>query len=104
METKILGMDKKTAAGVTWLIQTVLGLGWILSIIALVTAKDELNLEEKRDYVSVVVVAALCMVLGWTFIIPVVGFVFSLIACIKAFKGEQWQIPGVYQLASLFVK
>ena len=102
-EKKILGMEKKVAFGLIWLLQAIFGIGWIVAIIVLVAEKT-IDIEEKREMVSVIVLAALSAILSLTFIVPLVACIFAIIACVKAFQGGSWKVPAAYQIAAAIIK
>ena len=116
-EKKYLGMEKNVC----------FGLSWVLFPFAIVTlaVEKELTVEEKRNLVSSIVVAAIGTIIsaiastissicriaeiydfGWTVgILGIIPFVFWLIGLIKNFKGEHdWQCPLAYNIACGFVK
>ena len=105
-EKKFLGgnLNKKITFGLTWLLQVLFGFGWILALVVFFVDKDKLDVEEKREMMSVAMLAALSFVLSFTVICPIVLWVFALIACIKAFTGKSFKAPGAYHLAKLFIK
>ncbi len=115
-EKKYLGMPKNVC----------FGLSWVLFPFAIVTlaVEKELTVEEKKNLVSSLIVAALYIIIGivsgiisgicvaagiynfsWIisllFICP---FVLWLIGLIKNFKGDEWKCPVVYDIACKFVK
>ena len=108
-EKKFLGgnLSKKITFGLTWLLQVLFDFGWILALVVFFVDKDKLDVEEKREMMSVVMLAALSFVCGLTIIgavASIVFWVFALIACIKAFTGKSFKAPGAYHLAKLFIK
>jgi ABC-type Fe3+ transport system permease subunit len=106
MEKKYLGgrLDRKVTFGLIWLLQALLGWGWILAFVIFIMDKDNLDTEDMRELVSCVASTAICSVLGMTIIVPLYFTVCSTIACIMAFIGKKFDIPGSYHLAKLLVK
>ena len=96
--------------GLSWLLQAVLGCGWIAAIVLLIVDKEVLELEDKRELVSIIVSAAITVVLHVLFILIITEianfalFVCVVIACVKAFMGKSFQIPGVYHIAKAIIK
>lgn len=114
---KYLGMEKNVC----------FGLSWVLFPFAIVTlaVEKELTLEEKRNLVSSIVVAACATIISiitsiigailgaagvydfsWVFgLLGIVPLVLWIIGLIKNFKGEnEWQCPLAYSIACIFVK
>ena len=91
----------------------VMGLAWLVpafGIVAFILDYQTLDLEEKRAFVSIFVtcvVAYICAALT-VLIIPAIialaACVFAIIATIKAFMGEDYKVPGVYNIASMIIK
>ena len=106
MEKKYLSgnLTRNIAFGLTWLLYALTSFGWIAAIVLLLIDKDVLDIEDKRELVSVIIVAALACVLAITFIVPFAAWVCSIIACIQAFMGKSFQIPGVYHIAKAIIK
>ena len=63
-----------------------------------------LDLEEKRELVSVLVAWAVGMLLGVTVIVPIVVLVFAVIAAVNAFQGKSFKVPGAYHIAAAIIK
>lgn len=101
-EKKFFNLEKKITFSLIWLLQ-VLGFGWIVALVVLIADKT-LDVEEKRELVSVIVLAALSAILYVTIIVPFVAFVFAIIACVKAFQGGSWKVPAAYQIAAAIIK
>ena len=90
--------------GLSWLLQAVFYIGWIPAVIVLILDKEVLDTEDKRELVSIIVCAVAGAVLSITCVVPLYVFVCTIIACIKAFMGKSFQIPGVYQIAKAIIK
>ena len=90
-------LDKKVAFGLSWLLP-------IIALIELILDKDVLDLEEKREIVSVLVCAVACAVLSFTIVLPLVIAVFAIIAAIKNFMGKTFRVPGAYHIAAAIIK
>lgn len=105
MEKKLLGgnMDKKLVMGLSWLIP-VFFLGPIFGLVAFIMDFKVLDVEEKREFVSIFVCAVVAMVLGFTFIVPIAVAVFAIIAAVNAFQGKSFKVPGAYHLAAAIIK
>ena len=100
METKKLlngSLDKNVVMGLSWLI-------WIFGLVSLILDFKVLDLEEKRELVSVLVAWAVGMLLGVTVIVPIVVFVFAVIAAVNAFQGKSFKVPGAYHIAAAIIK
>ena len=103
MENKKLlngSLDKNVAMGLSW----IPFIGWIFALIVFIVDFKTLDVEEKRTLVSVFVCTLVGGILGITFIVPVVVAIFSIIACIKAFMGQTFNVPGAYHLAAAIIK
>ena len=90
--------------GLSWLLQAVLGCGWIAAIVLLIVDKEVLDTEDKRELVSIIVCQVAAVVLSITCVVPLYVGVCAIIACIKAFMGKTFQIPGVYHIAKAIIK
>ena len=95
--------NRKTMFSLIWLGE-ILGWGWIVALVLFLTGKADLDLEDKREVVSCFVCAIVNALLGWTIVLPLYVFVCEIIACVKAFKGDTFQIPGAYQIAKAIIK
>ena len=91
----------------------VMGLAWlfpVFGIVAFALDYPTLDLEEKRAFVSIFVtcvVAYICAALTALIIpaiIAIIVAVLSIIATIKAFMGETYNIPVVYGIACKIIK
>ena len=102
MEKKLLNgsMDKKIVMGLSW----IPCIGWMFGLVAFILDLKTLDVEEKREFVSIFVCAAVSIVLGITIIVPVVVSVFMIIAAINAFMGKTFKVPGAYHLAAAIIK
>ena len=97
-------LTRNIAFGLCWLPM----IGWIVALFVFIVDKAVLTHEEKQELVAVWVANALIVVIN---LIPVIGTiaaiviaVFALIACIKAFMGKTFEIPGVSHIAKAILK
>ena len=97
-------LTKKVTFGLIWLLQAITGLGWILALVVFLMDKDTLDLEEKRELVACFVCAIAGAVLSFTFLVPIYITVCAVIACVKAFTGSTFNIPGAYHIAKAIIK
>lgn len=99
MEKKYLAgkLDKNIAFGLSWLIP-------IFGIIEFIIDKDVLDLEEKRDLVSMFVLFIADIVLSFTVIVPLVALVLAIIKIIMSFMGKEFKVPGAYHIAAAIIK
>ena len=99
MEKKLLkgALDKKIVVGLGWLIP-------VVALVSLIIDFKELDVEEKRTFVSVLVACVIAGVLGITIIVPAAVFVCAVIAAINAFMGKTFKVPGAYQIAAAIIK
>lgn len=99
MEKKLLNgsLDKKIVMGISYLIP-------IFALVAFIVDFKTLDLDEKREFVSIFIAVVVAMVLGVTFIVPVAVAVCAIIAAINAFMGKSFKIPGAYHLAAAIIK
>ena len=91
-------LARNIAFGLCWL------LGWIPAVIVWILDKEVLDTEDKRELVSIIVCQVAAVVLSWTCIAPIYVGVCAIIACVKAFMGKSFQIPGVYHIAKAIIK
>ena len=93
-------VERKVAFGIIWLAQA-LSFGWILALVSFFWDNNTADLEDKRELISCVACALISL-------IPFVGgiyvFVCSIIACVKAFQGSTFQVPGAYHIAKAIIK
>ena len=106
MDKKYLkgNLARNMAFGLSWLLQILLGWGWIAAIVMLIIDKDVLDVEDKRELVSIIIGMAASILLGLTIIVPLYVGVCQIIACVQAFMGKSFQIPGVYHIAKAIIK
>ena len=103
METKKLlngSVDKNVVMGLSWLFG-------IFALVAFIVDFKTLDLEEKREFVSILVCWAVTIVLVCTValsFLSLVVFVFAIIAAINAFQGKSFKVPGAYHLAAAIIK
>ena len=98
MDKKYLkgNLSRNITFGLCWLF------GWIPAVIVWILDKEVLDVEDKRELASMIICAA--GVLALTFIVPMYIGVCQIIACIMAFMGKSFQIPGVYHIAKAIIK
>jgi uncharacterized Tic20 family protein len=106
MEKKFLGgkVEKNLFFTLSYALTCITGIGAILAIVSLIMDKAQLEVEEKRELVSMIVTLVLVWLFVWTAIVPVAAVVLTLIAAFKAHKGETFTIPGAYHIAKLIIK
>ena len=102
MEKKLLNgnMDKNVAMGLSW----IPFIGWMFGLVVFILDLKTLDVEEKREFVSIFVCTAVAMLLGFTVIVPIAVTVIEVIALINAFQGKTFQVPGAYHLAAAIIK
>lgn len=91
-------LARNIAFGLCWL------LGWIPAVIVWILDKEVLDTEDKRELVSIIVCQVAAVVLSITCVVPLYVGVCAIIACVKAFMGKSFQIPGVYHIAKAIIK
>lgn len=99
MEKKYFGgnMEKNVAYGLCWLPF----IGWIISLVMFIMDKDTLDLDEKRELVSIFI----CAILGYIPVLGTVILVVTIIKCIMAFLSKpSFQVPGAYHIAAAIIK
>ena len=91
----------------------VMGLSWLVvpfAIVAFILDFQTLDLEEKRAFVTIFVVDALAMicsalsVLILPAILALVLGILAIIAMIKAFMGQTFNVPVAYAIACKIIK
>ena len=99
MEKKLLAgnLNKNIVMGLSWLV-------WLFGLIAFIIDFKTLDVEEKREFVSIFVCAVVASVLSITVIVPLVVVVFAIIAAINAFMGKSFKVPGAYHIAAAIIK
>lgn len=103
MEKKYFGgnMEKNIAYGLCWLPF----IGWIISLVMFIMDKDTLDLEEKRELVSIFVCSVAAVVLSFTGIVPVAISIVCLVNAILGFVGKgTFKVPGAYHIAAAIIK
>lgn len=93
-------LDKNVAFGLSWLI-------WPVAIIEMILDKDVLDVEEKRDLVSLFVILVLGTVLAATLLLSPLAGLLGILVIVKAimtFMGKEFKIPGAYQIAAKIIK
>lgn len=78
--------------------------GWLPAVIVWIVDKDILDVEDKRELASMIICIIAATVLALTFIVPMYIGVCQIIACVMAFMGKSFQIPGVYHIAKAIIK
>ena len=91
-------LARNIAFGLCWL------LGWIPAVIVWILDKEVLDTEDKRELVSIIVCQVAAVVLSITCVVPLYVGVCAIIACVKAFMGKSFQIPGIYHIAKAIIK
>ena len=96
MEKKYFGgkLDKNVAFGLAWL---PCWIGAIIGIIMFILDKDTLDLEEKRELVSMFVVSVVATPFG-------IFWILSIVKAIMSFMGKEFKVPGAYHLAAAIIK
>ena len=96
MEKKYFGgkLDKNVAFGLAWL---PFWIGAIIGIIMFILDKDTLDLEEKRELVSMFVVSVVATPFG-------ILWILSIVKAIMSFMGKEFKVPGAYHLAAAIIK
>ena len=99
---KIFGgnVERKIGFGIIWLAQ-IFGFGWVLALVSFFWDNKELGLEDKRELVACIITALFGII---PFIGGIYGFVCSIIACVKAFQGSTFNVPGAYHIAKAIIK
>lgn len=102
MEKKYFGgkLDKNVAFGLSWLL-------WPLAIVEFILDKDVLDIEEKRDLVSLFAILVIGTVLTCTVIGSPVAALLGVLVIVKAimsFMGKEFKIPGAYHIAAAIIK
>ena len=102
MEKKYFGgnMEKNVAFGLSW----IPFIGWIFALILFIMDKDTLDLEEKRELVSVFVCTVVGIISSVIVIGPFLIAVLSLVNAIMTFIGKGFKVPGAYHLAAAIIK
>jgi hypothetical protein len=101
MEKKYFGgnLDKNVGFGLAWLF------AWISALIMFIMDKDTLDLEEKRELVSIFVCSVAAVVLSFTGIVPVAISIVCLVNAILGFVGKgTFKVPGAYHIAAAIIK
>ena len=103
MEKKYLNgsLARNITFGLCWL------LGWLPAVIVFFVDKDVLDLEDKRELASMIIASAISYICAITIIGGILSLaigVCCIIACIQAFMGKSFKIPGVYQIAAAIIK
>ena len=101
MEKKLFGgnINKNIVMGLSWI-----PFLWLLGLIAFIVDFKTLDVEEKREFVSIFVCVAVSIVLAITIIVPFVVGILMVIAAIMAFMGKTFKVPVAYQIASAIIK
>jgi uncharacterized membrane protein len=103
-----LGMDENTAAGLSVLL-AVLGIGIVTLIFIFIEKESKFVKFHSIQAVALLVVMAICYVVGTILMVVVIGFlfyfpaivpwIFMVIQCIKAFQGEAYKVPVLGNMA-----
>ena len=84
--------------GILWIF------GWIPALILLIVEKDVFDREDKRELISIIICSGAAAVLSFTFVVPLYAVVCSIIACVYAFQGKSFKVPGAYHIAAAILK
>ncbi len=90
-------LDKNIVMGLSWLI-------YVFGLVTFIIDFKTLDVEEKREFVSLFVCWAASCIFAVTFIVPAYVGVCSIIACIMSFMGKSFKVPGAYQIAKAIIK
>jgi uncharacterized membrane protein len=106
-------MENKKLLKGAWPKNVVMGVSWLVpafAVVAFILDYQTLDLDEKRTFVSIFItfaaayVFAALSVLILPAIVAIAACVFSIIAAVKAFMGEDYKVPVAYALASKIIK
>lgn len=102
MEKKLLGgnLNKNIVMGLSWLIP-------LFGLIAFIIDFKNLDVDEKREFVSLFaccLIAGICAVTIIGVVVSIAVWVCVIIAAINAFMGKTFKVPGAYQIASAIIK
>lgn len=98
-EKKGTGLPKNTAAALCYV------LGWITGIVFLLIEKEDkfVRFHAMQSVVTfgILTVASFMPLIGWILspFIMIIGFVLWLVLIIKAYQGEEFELPVVGKLA-----
>ena len=106
MEKKFLGgrVEKNVFFALCYALNCLGGLGWIIAVVSWIMDKDLVDVEDKREFVSMIIAWAIGTLFILTGLVPLAVIVLCLIAAFKAYKGQTFHIPGAYHLAKLIIK
>ena len=95
MENNYLNVNlkKNITFGLSWLFP-------VFAIILFVLANETLTREEKRTFVTIFVCTAACAIP----ILGIVSAVFMIIAAVKAFMNQEYEVPFAPKIADKFLK
>lgn len=106
MEKKYLNgnLTRNIAFGLCWLPF----ISWVGALIILIVDKDVLDLEDKRELVSIIVSTAIALVATCTIVLSFVGIVILIAMAVNGIlsligKGS-FKMPGAYQIACAIIK
>ena len=104
-----LGMEENTAAGLMVLL-AVIGIGIVTLILIFVEKESKFVKFHCIQAVALMVVIAICWVVGFILLFIVVGVIFYLVAlvawiflviqCIKAFQNEEYKVPLIGEMCA----
>lgn len=106
MEKKYLNgnLEKKIAYGLCWLPF----ISWIGALILLIVDKETLDLEDKRELVSIIATTAIALILAATVVLAPLGIIIEIVMLVNAilyFVGKDaFKMPGAYQIACAIIK
>lgn len=98
MATDASGLPRNTAAALSYLV------GWVTGLVFLLLSKDAFVRFHAMQSIVVFGILSLAMmvpVVGWflTPILGLAGFVLWLVLIIKAYQGQEWEVPVAGKLA-----
>ena len=104
-----LGMEENTAAGLMVLL-AVIGIGIVTLILIFVEKESKFVKFHCIQAVALLVVMAICYVVGTILMVVLIGFIFYLLAivpwifmviqCIKAFQNEEYKVPLIGEMCA----
>lgn len=99
-----VSMPKNTAAALCYF------LGWVTGLVFLLVEKENkfIRFHAMQSVVTfgILTIASLAPLIGWILspFIMIIGFVLWLVLMVKAYQGEEFELPVVGQLARQWLK
>ena len=93
-------LDKNIVMGLSWLLP-------IFGLVAFIVDFKTLDLEEKREFVSIFVCCVIATVLACTILLSFVSAVIGvcmIVSAILAFMSKGFKIPVAYHIAAAIIK